>query len=268
MSELITSTQNRRIVEARKLDQRKHREAQGRFLAEGLQSLHMAADAGHVPLEVMYCTELFTGREAPVLLDRFGAAGASLVPVAAHVLQTLSDRSAPQGLVAAFPLLDARLEDVPLAGRALVLVLDRPQDPGNLGTLIRTADAVGAAAVALIEPCVDPFDPKVVRSTMGSIFNLPLIRVTGPAGLLAALRGAGLRIVGTDVGQGRWDADLWPGSAALVLGNEARGLSADVRPLVDAWAHLPMAGKAESLNVAVAGGILMYDWLRANLPEG
>lgn len=262
---IITSTANPRVVEARKLTQRKHRQAQGRFLVEGLQLLHMALDAGLPADEVFYCPEQFTGVEAPALLERFRAAGATLLQASPRVLEALSEREAPQGIVAAFRLAQPSLAALQLTGRELVVVLDRLQDPGNLGTLIRTADAVAAAAVILIEPCVDPFDPKTVRGSMGSLFNLPVISTSDVPALFAWLQACGLRPVGADPHLGvTWGEGLWAGGVALALGNEARGLSPDVAVQIHAWARLPIPGKAESLNVAVAGGVLMYAWLRAN----
>jgi TrmH family RNA methyltransferase len=202
------------------------------------------------------------------LLDRFHQAGADLVAVSPPVMEALSERDAPQGMVAAFALFETSLQALRLAGGELVVVLDRLQDPGNLGTLIRTADAAGAAAVILIEPCVDPFDPKTVRGSMGSLFNVPLVQTADVPALFTHLREKGLRLVGADAQQGEaWGEGLWEGGVVLILGNEARGLSDDVRAHVEAWACLPIVGKAESLNVAVAGGILMYTWLRANIRE-
>jgi len=263
----ITSRRNPRIVEARKLGQRKHRERQGRFLVEGLQILHLALDAGHVPLEAFYCPDELTGPTARALVERLGPLGADLAEVSAEMLQALSDRDTPQGLVAVFPLLSASLASIPVSRDDLILIVDRLQDPGNLGTLIRTADAAGAAAVVLIEPCVDPHDPKTVRATMGSLFALPVISVADPEELFAWLRDRAVRTLGASPhGGAAWGEGLWGDRVALVLGNEARGLSEDVQPYIDAWVCLPMRGKAESLNVAVAGGILMYAWLRACEP--
>jgi TrmH family RNA methyltransferase len=266
---IITSTRNRRIVEARKLDQRKHRQRQDRFLVEGLQILHMALDAAQGakahPIEVFYCEELFMGTEAPALLGRFSQTEARLVPVSEHVMQALSERDTPQGIAATFALFETSFGAIHLAGSELVIVLDRLQDPGNVGTLIRTADAVGAAAAILIEPCVDPFDPKTVRGSMGSLFNVPLVRTEDVPTLFDWLHDQKLRPVGADAHQGEiWEQGLWKGGVALILGNEARGLSEDVCTHVKNWVRLPIVGKAESLNVAVAGGVLMYAWLRAN----
>jgi TrmH family RNA methyltransferase len=269
---VITSTRNRRIVDARKLDQRKHRERQNRFLVEGLQILHMALDAAQEaearPLEVFYCEELFTGTEAPTLLERFRQTKAELVAVSENVMQVLSERDAPQGIAATFTLFEMTLDELQPTGDKLVVVLDRLQDPGNVGTLIRTADAVEAAAVVLIEPCADPFDPKTVRGSMGSLFNVPLVRTEDVPTLFDWLHERGLRPVGADAHQGEvWGQGLWQGGVALILGNEARGLSQDVCGHIENWARLPIIGKAESLNVAVAGGVLMYAWLRENLEK-
>lgn len=262
---IISSTRNRRVIEARKLDQRKHRRHQGRFLVEGLQLLHMALDAGAQPVEVFYCEDQFVGTEAPNLLDRFRQANADLLAISPRVMEVLSERDVPQGILATFALFETPYRSLPLTGRELVVVLDRLQDPGNLGTLIRTADAVGAAATILIEPCVDPFDQKAVRGTMGSLFNLPLVQTADVPGLFSTLADKGLRLVGADAQLGEaWGEGLFRGGVALILGNEARGLSDDIRHHVEAWARLPIVGKAESLNVAVAGGVLMYTWLRAN----
>lgn len=259
---LITSRHNPRIVAARQLDERKQRQQQGRFLVEGVKLLEMALRTPAQPREAFVCHQQLAPAAAP-LLERLRAAGAQIHAVSPAVMQALAMREAAEGLVVTFDLWEAGLDELPVADRPLLLVLDRLQDPGNLGTLLRTADAVGAAGVALIEPCADPFDPKVVRGSMGSLFHLPLARTGDVAGLFAHLRGRGLRIIAADAHQGvDWGQGLWQGPVALVLGNEARGLSPDVIPHIDAWARLPIVGQAESLNVAVAGGVLMYAWLR------
>ena len=259
---VITSRQNHRIVAARQLSERKHRGRSGCFLVEGVKLLEMALQAGATPVEVFYCPKQ-AGPAAARLAHQLQAAGAALVEVTPQVMDALAEREAAEGIVATFVLFERQLDEVDLSGAPLVLVVDRLQDPGNLGTLIRTADAVAAAAVALVEPCVDPFDPKTVRGSMGSIFHVSLVRSADGPGLLQSLKNHGLAVVAADTRRGvGWGDGLWQGGIALVLGNEARGLSPDLEPLVDAWARLPIAGRAESLNVAVAGGVLMYAWLR------
>jgi TrmH family RNA methyltransferase len=282
---MITSTQNPRIVEARKLSERKYRQRQNRFLVEGLQLLSLAVEmmatspgrARIKPLELFYSEPLFTGETAPRLLHQLIQAGTEAIPVAPHVLDTLSERDVSQGLAATFTLnkLEWSLEELsqtfsssPLASdsASLLLILDKLQDPGNLGTLIRTADAVGAQAVILLEPCVDPFDPKTVRGTMGSLFTIPFVRTKDAPEILSRLAEKGFRLVGADGRQGEppWQSDLLAGPVALILGNEARGLSPEIRPHLHDYVRLPLRGRAESLNVSVAGGTLMYEWLRVN----
>jgi TrmH family RNA methyltransferase len=263
--QVITSRRNTRIVEARKLGQLKHRRRQGRFLAEGLQIIHMGLDAGVAPQQVLFCEQMFVSEHAQELMARSAAMGAECLAVSADVMASLSDRKAPQGLLAAFPLLWAASEGLRIGPSDLVVIVDRLQDPGNLGTIIRTADAVGAAAVMLLQPCVDPFDPKTVRASMGSLFNVPIVGVEDVAEALSGLLSRGLRSVGADANLGdAWGGQALRGGVALLLGNEARGLSEDVREHVQAWARLPLIGGAESLNVAVAAGVLMYTWLREN----
>lgn len=199
------------------------------------------------------------------MLTRFRQTKAMLMPVSANVMQVLSQRDASQGIVATFALFETPLNALALTGHELVVVLDRLQDPGNMGTLMRTADAVGAAAVILIEPCVDPFDPKTVRGSMGSLFNIPIVRTSDVSALFTTMEQKGLRSVGTSARTGvSWGQGILRGGTTLVLGNEARGLSEDVSAHIEQWARLPIVGKAESLNVAVAGGVLMYAWLREN----
>jgi TrmH family RNA methyltransferase len=290
---MITSTKNPRIVEARKLSQRKYRLRQNRFMVEGLQLLSLAVEAmprstsGHavIPRELFYCEELFSGVTAPRLLKQLTQAGAEAIPVAAHVMDSLSERDTSQGLAATFALrelegsVDQLLQAQKPASRQgksymassarLILILDRLQDPGNLGTLIRTADAAGLQGIILLEPGVDPFDPKTVRGTMGSIFNIPFARTAKVEDFRPLLARQGYRLVGADATRGQtvWNSQALSGSVALVLGNEARGLSEDLQQSLTDYVSLPLYGQAESLNVAIAGGILMYEWLRVNSPK-
>lgn len=267
-AEMITSTKNPKIINLRKLTQRKHRRAQGCFAVEGLQLLGMVLTAGHIPRDVFYCEDHFTGDIAPKVLLQLLAAGGRGHPLHAKVMQTLSERDSPQGIIATFSLFEMNLSDLQQPSHttpSLIVVVDRLQDPGNLGTLIRTADAVAANGIILIEPCVDPFDPKTVRGSMGSLFNVPLVRTTDPAALAYYLQGAGYKLTGADGYQGEipWlaESDCLGGDVALYLGNEAQGLSEDLRSHLTHWVRLPLRGQAESLNVAVAGGVLMYQWV-------
>jgi TrmH family RNA methyltransferase len=287
---MISSTKNPRIIEARKLNQRKHRLRQNRFMVEGLQLLSLAVEAMQqptsgraiIPRELFYCESLFTGATAHRLLQQLAQAGAEAIPVAAPVMDSLSERDVSQGLAATFALRElegsvaqlleasklnsGRQRGAELAPARLILVLDRLQDPGNLGTLIRTADAAGVQAIILLEPCVDPFDPKTVRGSMGSIFTIPFARTLRVEDFMPVLARQGYRLVGADASKGQtaWQSPVLKGPVGLILGNEARGLSEEFQQLLADYVSLPLYGQAESLNVAVAGGILMYEWLRVN----
>ena len=284
---MITSTKNPRIVAVRKLTQRKHRQKQNRFLVEGLQLLGMAVEAMPArltnikPLEVFYSEALFTGTTAPQLLASLTLAAAEAVPFSPNIIDTLSQRDTSHGILATISLTDlegsieelfvsnhtqSKIQNLKSKIPALILILDKLQDPGNLGTLIRTSDAVGAQAIILLEPCVDPFDPKTVRGTMGSIFTVPFLRLKNPKDILPQLTDWGYHLVGADANLGEiaWDSTLLTGPTALVLGNEARGLSRELHPYLTDYISLPILGRAESLNVSIAGGVLMYEWLRVN----
>lgn len=250
---------------ARALAHRRHRHREGAFLVDGLQLLHLGLAAGQVPNAVFFCPSLFAGPGAPAVLARCQQTSAQLIEVSAAAMASLSGRDAPPGVVAVFPLVDRPLAPLRLPPDSLVLVLDRLQNPGNLGTLIRTADALGAGAVVRLEPGADPHDPVAMRASMGSLFNLPVTATPDLAQLVAWLRCQGLRLVAADPYQGDlWHQADWSGGVALILGNEARGLSPELRPQMDAWVRLPMRASAESLNVAVAGGVLGYAWLAAH----
>jgi len=259
---MIESRSNPRVVALRKLDNRKHRREAGLLLAEGTPIIETALAAGAIPAEAWVAPEL-QDDAARTLLARLEEAGATVVEVSSGVMETLAEREPPQGLLATFPLPRASWETLRLGSSDLVVVVDRLQDPGNVGALIRTAAAVGAAAVVLIAPCADPFDPKAVRGSMGSVFQTPIIESDDPASAIAPLRSAGLRIVGADAHEGGDPRRALAGGVALLLGNETRGLSPDLAPLAAERVALPLPGGAESLNVAVAGGVLMYCWLWA-----
>lgn len=281
---MITSTANPRVVAARKLAQRKHRASADRFMVEGLQLLRMAIEQRDVPdwaekirpRELFYCRERLRGEMADELIEAYVDAGAEPVAVSETVIDALSQREASQGAAATLGLGAAEWTLEELERRAdesetpkLILVLDRPQNPGNAGTLIRTADAVGALAVVMLEPCVDPFDPGVVRSSMGSLFSLPVAKLRDPTTLSRWLEGIGIQLVGADGSAGLpvWDSTALGGPVALALGNEADGLSDLLRRELGDLVCLPLRGRADSLNVAIAGGVLMYEWLRIHRAE-
>lgn len=261
------SPRNPRVVELGRLArQRRAREETGRFVLDGPVLLGEALAAG-VTVEAVYAD--------PASLDRPDVAGVLAAATAADVpiwvvdggLHRHVDVTTPHGLAAV-----ARIPDpvplVPASAAAFRLVLVGVADPGNAGTLLRTAEAAGATSVALTDGSVDPWSPKVVRASAGSVLRVPVRGGAAPA-VLAALAGAGTRLVGTRArdGQAPDEVDL-TGPVALVLGSEAHGLPEDVVPLVDDWVSLPMQGRVESLNVAVAGSVLAFEVVRQRSRTG
>lgn len=264
---MITSRKNKTIVDITKLLQRKHRQRQQRFVVQGLDIIVTALDKNLVPINALYCYEQFKNDTADATLQRLHNAGADLIEVSDHVMQSLSWRDEPEGILVTFHLYDtslATLSNQFANQKGLIFILDHLQDPGNVGTLIRTADAIGAEAIILIEPCVDPFDPKTLAASAGSLFNVPIARTANVQEVFQNISSE-VSIVGTHAQQGTiiWESEKLSGATALVLGNEAQGISTQTVDYINEWVRLPMPGNTESLNVGVAGGTLAYFWLMA-----
>lgn len=272
MTDGLLSPRNPRVTAARRLLKRAFRSQARAFLVEGPQAVREAvAAAAERPglVRQVFVTGDAEARH-PVLLAAARAAGAPIDHVGAQVLAELAQTVTPQGIVAVCEYLDVELDDVIGAGRAalLVAVLAQVRDPGNAGTVIRTADAAGADAVLLTEASVDPYNGKCVRASAGSLFHLPLVTEFPVAVGLGALREAGLRLLAAD-GSGDTDLDSEIDSGRLseptawVFGNEAWGLPESTLALCDAVVRVPIHGRAESLNLAGAAAVCMYASARA-----
>ncbi|WP_460865083.1 TrmH family RNA methyltransferase [Rhodococcus aerolatus] len=247
-----------RVVAAVKLHRSAARRERGQFLCEGAHAVGEALAAGAV--RELFVTASAAAREAD-LLAAATAAGALVSPVTERAAAALSDTVTPQGLVAVCATVDAALDAVLDARPRLLAVPVDVGEPGNVGTVVRVADAAGADAVVLAGDCVDPHNGKAVRASTGSLFHLPVVRERATATVLAGLRRAGVQVLATAADG---EAELW--SAALdlrrptawLLGSEAHGLPADVAAAADARVRIPVHGRAESLNLAVAAGLCLY----------
>ena len=275
-----------RVVAARRLRRPSARRAEGRFLAEGFQAVEAGLAAGR--LDEVFVTEPAAARHE-ALLARAATSGVPVRPVTDAAAGALSETGTPQGLVAVAALPAARLADLAAVERQplrradgqvgqigmmgavaprLVAVCVAANDPGNAGTVIRTADAAGADAVVFVGEGVDPFGGKAVRATAGSIFHLPVVVEPDLAATLAWLRSAGCRVIATS---GYGERDLYhaaddgalDGPTGWLFGNEAHGLSAEVLAAADAVLRVPVYGQAESLNLAVATALCLYASARA-----
>ncbi len=259
---LITSVQNREVKMVRELAERKHRDAAQRFAIEGVRLVE-AALAAEAKLEtVYYAPKLNASDRGDALLREIEAAGVRTVEVTPEVLGRLADTDSPQGIVAVvtYPTEETEL---PFAADALLVLADGIQDPGNLGTIIRSADAAGADGVLVTAGSADIYHPKTVRATMGSLFHLPVVRVADPAAVITKLQARGFRFLIGDIDTElvHYDAD-YTGGVILGVGGEAGGASPAVLAAADAVVKIPLLGRAESLNAGVAASILLYEAVR------
>jgi TrmH family RNA methyltransferase len=255
VTELLTERSGR-VAAARKLTRRAGRDAAGAFLAEGRQAVSEALGTDTV-------REVFaTGAAAAAHRDLLAGAAVPVRLVTDKAAAGLSETVTPQGLVAVCDLPDAADGRLVAAPPPLAVALAGVADPGNAGTVLRTADACGAGAVVFGAGSVDPFGGKVVRAGAGSHFHLDVVRSRPLADLLPALRAAGATVLAAD-GAGETAlpdvaAVLAGGPVVWLFGNEARGLPADLAALADVRVRIPMRGRAESLNLAAAAAICLY----------
>jgi TrmH family RNA methyltransferase len=259
----ITSLANPIVKELRALAEKKHRDERRRFLGEGLKLVTDALDTGWPVPEVIYAA---SARENPAVLKaitRVRARGGDVLEVSEAILGKITRRDNPQMVVGVFAQRTTPLGEVRPAAGELWVALEQVRDPGNLGTILRTVDSVGAKGVILVGETCDPFSPEAVRATMGSLFHVPIAR----AGLEAFLswRGGfkGL-VVGTHLAGAVDYRTVKPGDGpvVLVMGNEQQGLSERLAKACDRLAKIPMAGAADSLNLAVATGVMLYELRR------
>jgi TrmH family RNA methyltransferase len=256
--DVITSPSNPAVRAVRKLARGSSRaRAGGRFLLEGPEGIRAAMEAGHVP-DSLVATERAAARHAG-LVNTARQRGTRVVLVSDQVLSALAATTTPQGLTAVMPSVLRPLEELPASPR-LVCVLAEVRDPGNAGTVVRAADAFGADAVVTTQGSVDLQSPKAVRAAAGSLFHLPVLAGVPWPELRPALRRRGLRLVGADAHAAVTLDQAWPREpVALVLGNEAHGLPAEVAADLDLVIRVPLAGRAESLNLAAAAAVLLYE---------
>ena len=261
MTAEVTSIRSPRVKAARQLAKRAFRERSRSFLAEGPQAVREALGRPGVLTE-LFVTTAAAGRHGD-LVEAAAALGVPVHQVSGEVMTELAQTVTPQGLLGVCRFIDVPLAE--LTGRAprLVAVLANVRDPGNAGTVLRTADAAGADGVIFTSASVDPYNSKCVRSSAGSLFHVPVVAGPAPGQAAAALRDAGLRLLAAD---GAAEQVLDPGGAnewlagptAWLFGNEAWGLPADLLALADLAVAVPIYGQAESLNLAAAAAVCLY----------
>jgi TrmH family RNA methyltransferase len=253
---VISSTKNPKVTAAVGLHKRAMRERDRRFLVEGAQGVREALEESPPVLET-----LFVDDELGELAVRAREKGVEVVHAAPGVLHRLTSTVTPQGIVGVAPFVDVPLEGLP--GGGCVTVLHEVRDPGNAGTILRSADASGASGVVFTSSSVDLYNAKTIRASAGSVFHLPVTRGPTTAEAIEGLRSRGFRILAMDPAgeESVYTTEMQP-PVAFVFGNEAAGLPDEIVRLADATVRVPHAGRAESLNLAAAATVCLFDWAR------
>ena len=265
MTELISSAANPLVKRMRLLGDRKHRRREGAFVVEGIQPVWQAVEAG-ADVEVLVVAPDLLGTPAAGMVAAQEAAGVRVARLTGELFARVSARDGPSGLAAIVRARVPGLASLRVTPDAVFVALHEVGNPGNLGTIIRTADAAGGSGVVLIGPAADPFDPAAVKASMGALFAVPVARAADPAEFLAWAAGSGVSVVATSAGARTsfWEAG-YARPLALLLGAEGAGLPDDLLAAGDLQVRIPMAGTAESLNLAVAAGLLLYQARKPDL---
>src|SRR5476651_370326 len=260
--EKISSLQNPRIKELVRLRDRRPRDETGVFLVEGYREVRRALEKRVALHELYFSPDWFLGENEPALLAQAQAAGAGLFELSKEAFAKVAYRERPDGLLAVAPQWKRALGDLALTASPLLLVVEAIEKPGNLGTILRSADAAGCDAVIVCDPVTDIFNPNVVRASTGVLFSVPVV-VAESAAVRAWLRAKKIRAVVTTPAAEKIysDADL-RGPLAVVMGSEQYGLSEFWLKESDAQVRIPMAGQADSLNVAMAAVITLFEAVR------
>lgn len=288
--ETITSAQNRKVKELLTLvEKSKARSAAGLFVVEGQRELGHCLDAGFIPETLFICGEVMavqnnavngakTGHLAENIegkdgLDALIAKAEALNPrlgvvqIPAFLYEKVAYRGSTEGIIAEVHSVPRSLEDLRLGERPLVMVLESVEKPGNLGAVLRSADAAGADAVIVCDPLTDIWNPNLIRSSVGAVFSVP-VAVCTSADAIAFLKERGIRIFTAQLQDSEWyyDTDM-TGATALVMGTESTGLTQAWRDSADAHIKIPMLGRLDSLNVSVSAAVLLYEAVRQRKGE-
>jgi RNA methyltransferase, TrmH family len=266
----ITGFSNPIVKRVRSLRDKKHRKAEGAFLAEGLRILTEAMDAGALPHMIWHAPETADHPLVVKLTQATEAAGGEVFVTSADILAKLSGKDNPQSVLGVYPEHLTSLEKIDRSNAPIWIVAERLRDPGNLGTILRTGDAVGAGGLILIDDCTDPFSVEAVRASMGAIFTQKIVAARWED-FIAWLRNGAGQLVGTSLNtETDYQAPTYASPTFLLVGNESQGLPLDYEAQCDLLVKMPMMGNADSLNAAMATAVMAYEVLnqrRRNLPQ-
>jgi TrmH family RNA methyltransferase len=262
----IDSPANDKLKQARRLRRSRHRASEHAFLIEGYRELARAVDGGIAVRDLFTCPDLWTGRNEQSLTDLVESRGGRINVLTARAFASLAGQETPDGVlgVAEVPQVGLDRQDEAFAASAqpLFMVVEGIERPGNLGTIARTCAGTGVSGLIVCDPQVDPFHPEVVRASVGALFSLPL-SVVRTQDFLSWARDRSVRlVVSSPAGAVSYDEALVTGTTALVVGSEKSGITDDLRDAADELVSLPMSGDVDSVNVAVAAGVLVFDAMR------
>lgn len=258
----ISSVQNARVKEAIHLRERRERDKTGLFLIEGYRELLRAVDANRPIKQLFICPQLFLGSNEEVLIERIKTRGAQVFVCSEAVFQKLSYRDRPDGLIAIAPQQHLSLQELALKKNPFLIVAEAIEKPGNLGTILRSSDAVGLDALIVCDRCTDIYNPNVVRASVGTLFTIPVIEAEGKT-TLQWLKEHNIAILAaTPSAEKEYTEVDMTKPLAIAVGTEQLGLSELWMKNADLQVRIPMRGVADSLNVAMATTLLMYEALR------
>lgn len=265
--ELVTSHSNPMIKRLKSLWQKKYRRQEGLFLAEGLRIVAEAVEAGWVPQCLVFATDHAKHPLVRRLVHATHQGRGRVIETTADILSGLTGKDNPQAVVGAFPVPDTSLGQLDRGRSGRWLVAQAVRDPGNLGTMLRTCDATGAGGLILIDDCADPHSVEAVRASMGARFTVPVAQARWRE-FEDWLRGSPAHLVGAalDDRSVHYAKHDFPAPSFIIMGNEQAGLPDEYRAACDALVQIPMLGKADSLNVAIAAAVLLYRCLEVQSP--
>jgi TrmH family RNA methyltransferase len=258
MPRLVTAFSNRTVKRLRSLRDKKARRSEGLFLAEGLRILAEARDSGVVPEIVAFSAEGAAHPLAAEIIHAAEAAGGEAIETTPDILSKMSGKDNPQLLLGAYRQPATALDGIDRSKAPLWIAAQALRDPGNIGTILRTGDAAGAGGLILIDDCADPFSVEAVRASMGAVFTQDIATARWPE-FVAWLRSGEGQLVGTSLKATKdYLAAEYRRPCFLLIGNEQQGLPGDYESQCDLLVKIPMAGRADSLNAAIAAGVMAF----------
>lgn len=256
----ITSKENEKIKYTKSLLKNRKRNEEKKYIIEGYRILKQALESDIYIEYIVFSDEFLNKDEHKDFIDYLEDSSFKIYKTTQKLFKEMTDTEKTQGILAVVKQKEYTIEEILNKHVNFTLLLDRIQDPGNMGTIIRTADSAGVDSIIILKGCVDVYNSKVIRSTMGSIFNVPIMEVDNENDIIEILKEKEFNIVSSYLNTDNYYHDVeYGGKVALVIGNEANGISDNIIDKSDILVKIPIYGKSESLNAAIASGILMYE---------